>query len=667
MNNLESELNAVAEKTLNKLREAVLDRIYLVLIFVAAIGFAAGSIDPIRDGDWILVILYWILYGLILFTYLRKKMPIFFRTFIFMISLMVFGFSEIWFFGFASLGFLFLYGAITMACWLIGIRWGLIFMVITGAAVFCIAYVYSIGVLDMSSLQRQISKEFISWLGPTMGYFAITIATIFFIGVFINGLRKSIIDNIGYQSDLEKSYADLENTVTLLDTIIESLPGIFFMYELPPKYLVRYNENHWKSLGYTEEEIRRKTPEDFFQGKKIIEKVNELISNFKINESVKMELPLSLKDGTQKPYFFTAKAFELDHKHYFAGFAFDTTDSKELEHKFEQIFENANVGICLFDREGCIKDANPFLCSLSGMTASELIGEHVSTFFPSEEIEARMEKIMNMFDGKVQVIREEWNYELPRNRAVVADTTLGLIPFSSEGPQAVAVLVDVTEKKKTAELLSASLTEKEILLKELHHRVKNNLQLIASLTELDWFEGKNMQQFSRSTFARIESMAIIHQQLTEEPGYTSVNLEIYFSDFLDNIFRLYEIDQKNITVNLDVVKEIEIKPGIASHIGLMINEIVTNAVTHAFDRGPGVLKISASKRGSNLRIVVKDDGKGLPAKHRKKDFGGFTIVETLATQLGAEVKIDTGFLPNGRGTEFCIDIPIEWSNQTLLY
>ena len=114
----------MTENHLSELRKSVLNRIYLVFLVIGGIAIAVGSIDPISDGNWLLFAGYLIIYLLIILAYLGKQLPVRIRSSVLLLCLVLLGVSELWYFGFGSLGYLYFYAAITLGCWLVSTRWG---------------------------------------------------------------------------------------------------------------------------------------------------------------------------------------------------------------------------------------------------------------------------------------------------------------------------------------------------------------------------------------------------------------------------------------------------------------------------------------------------------------------------------------------------------------
>ena len=645
-------------ESLSKLRINVLNRVYIVFLIIGGIVLAVASIDPVSKGNWFLFIGYIITYLLVVLAYLIKKIPYTIRTLVILLGLIAIGISELWFFGFGSLGYLYLFASIILACWLVGTYLGVILLAISFIFSGIIAAFYSYGNLDMSSPQRQIADDLIDWLAPFLGFFVISIAFISLFQILIQGLKKNIHANIKYQKEIESSHSELQSNVAMLDAVIESFPEIFYMYDLPPNHLVRYNENHWKMTGYTESEIKKMTIDDWFGDEFSRSKLEDVLGTINKDKSISLELPFKTKDGAEHPWLFTAKAFSHNKKDYFVGFGLDLTEQKELESKFKQVFEESKAGIMLVDRNGIIKDLNNVILETAGLEREHLIGHDVFNFSTESDKERRKELHTDLFEGKIDKIHEEREIILPDGTRKYNDVSVGLVPFSKEGPLAVYVVIEFTKQKEYQTQLETSLKEKGLLLQEVHHRVRNNLQIISSLINISGSYSESIEEFKQAVALRIQAMSLMHERLSEEEGYASVDLESYVYDLISAIYELYTVDINKIKITSIIPEKIVMKIDLASSIGILINEIVSNAVLHAFKGiDKGSISVNIHNIEGLLTIKIEDDGIGMPDNYDKQDSFGFVIVDSLVKQIKGELTVRSGFLADNRGSELILEIP----------
>jgi PAS domain S-box-containing protein len=214
---------------------------------------------------------------------------------------------------------------------------------------------------------------------------------------------------------------------------------------------------------------------------------------------------------------------------------------------------------------------------------------------------------------------------------------------------------EITKRKKVEKQLKSSLKDKEVLLKEVYHRVKNNLQVISSLLELqsDFIEDEKVVKMLAETQDRIISMAFIHEQLYESSDMATLDFDEYISTLVSNFVDSYGISTKDIKINTNICKT-ELSIDRAIPCGLLINEILSNCLKHAFPDKRGEISIKTSTDDQNCTLIIKDDGIGLPEKFdiEKSETLGFQLITALIQQLGGFITVSTQ-----AGTDFTIVFP----------
>jgi two-component system, sensor histidine kinase PdtaS len=201
-----------------------------------------------------------------------------------------------------------------------------------------------------------------------------------------------------------------------------------------------------------------------------------------------------------------------------------------------------------------------------------------------------------------------------------------------------------SEVLRSEQTVRASLREKEVLLKEIHHRVKNNLQVISSLLNLQarYLADPTARAIFSQSQNRVQSIALVHERLYESADLSHVDFAKYVVVLLDNIFDTYGATNRGIGKIVDVV-DVHLTVDVAIPCGLIVNEVVTNALKHAFPDGrPGTVRVSLTEGPEEiLELTVKDDGVGIPPgiDPRNTVSLGLDLVTTFAEQLNAEVDI----------------------------
>jgi two-component sensor histidine kinase len=202
----------------------------------------------------------------------------------------------------------------------------------------------------------------------------------------------------------------------------------------------------------------------------------------------------------------------------------------------------------------------------------------------------------------------------------------------------------------------SSLSEKEVLLKEVHHRVKNNLQVISSLLSLQagYAKDEEADEMFRESRNRVKSMALVHEKLYQSRELSRINFAEYLNELATDLFRAYGVDPRTVSLRIDV-GDVFLGVDTAVHCGLIVNELLSNCLKHAFPAGrKGSVSITLRPSGDNrLRLTVRDDGVGFPkdVDFRNTKTLGLQLVQTLVQQLDGTADMHS----NG-GTTFDIDI-----------
>lgn len=215
------------------------------------------------------------------------------------------------------------------------------------------------------------------------------------------------------------------------------------------------------------------------------------------------------------------------------------------------------------------------------------------------------------------------------------------------------------ERKKAEEKIKASLFEKEVLLKEIHHRVKNNLQIISSLLKLQssFLNDPRLNSILQSSQQRIKTMAIVHEKLYQS-DLQFVNVASYVRSIAQMSLETFSDGTKDIKFEFDFTTSVVyFKIDKAIPCGLIINEIITNAFKYAFvDRQKGIISIGVSKGLHDFKITISDNGIGLPASIDPGNSNslGFELVEILSRQIDAKIEVDRTI-----GTSYTITVPMD--------
>lgn len=214
--------------------------------------------------------------------------------------------------------------------------------------------------------------------------------------------------------------------------------------------------------------------------------------------------------------------------------------------------------------------------------------------------------------------------------------------------------LDITERKQAETQIKASLREKEVLLQEIHHRVKNNLQVISSLLDLQSqrINDKTTLEMFQESQNRIKLMALVHETLYEYKDFAKINFPAYLKSLTSYLFRAYKVATNHITLELDF-DEIYLNLDKAVPCGLIISELVSNSLKYAFpNQTQGIIRISVNcDEGGDIQLIVRDNGIGFPTNWNFSSINslGLQLVNVLINQIEGTLELN-----NSQGVQFKI-------------
>ena len=324
--------------------------------------------------------------------------------------------------------------------------------------------------------------------------------------------------------------------------------------------------------------------------------------------------------------------------------------------KYTRLLLDSSIDmICACDQEGKITEFNHAGQSMFGYTPTEVLNKDFSVLYADADQYRSMRKIISEdenFLGEVNHIKKSGD-EFPAyiSASVLKNErgeTIGMMSISR----------DITRIKETEEQLKRSVHEKEILLKEIHHRVKNNLQVISSILKLQtgYVKDKKTIELLNECRNRIASMAFIHATLYMTNDFANINFSEYVTNIASNLQQSYVSAGKRILLKLDVPK-VFLHIDDAIPCGLIINELMSNSFKYAFlKKKKGTVGISVKVKKENIILAIWDNGTGFPKKvdYKNTESLGLQLVISLTEQLGGKIKLETR---PGEGTKFIIAFP----------
>lgn len=331
------------------------------------------------------------------------------------------------------------------------------------------------------------------------------------------------------------------------------------------------------------------------------------------------------------------------------------------EEKYRSLVEQTNDLVFQIDRDGRLTYISPNVFAILGYSADEVTGKCPDLFMPESErpLFRRLYDHIMQENHPVSGAELTFSTKAGKNRILEINGT----PHISAGGTVIAfsgIARDITYRKTLQDEIASSLKEKEILLKEIHHRVKNNMQVISSLLSL---QGKLMKDAKGreaiiESQNRVMSIALVHEKLYQSKSLARIEYNEYLKKMTKNLFDSYNVHPGRVTLSLES-EEIILPITKAIPVSLIINELISNSLKYAFpnDR-KGLVGIRFYKDGGNYHLSVWDDGVGFPQDVRwdRTDTLGLQLVSSLVGQLAGSVE----FIAN-KGTRFTITFPGELS------
>ncbi len=322
-------------------------------------------------------------------------------------------------------------------------------------------------------------------------------------------------------------------------------------------------------------------------------------------------------------------------------------DRFALKKLFRQIVEAAPNAMVMIDPPGRIQMVNAQAEWVFGHKRDAMLDQPIDMLLP-ERYHAGHHALHAAFfaDPKVRPMAIDREVKARRADGTEFPAEVRLNPIESQdGPMVVASILDISHRKQEAERVQAALREKDVLLDEIHHRVKNNLQIVCSLLELQWARVTDPTALSllRDSQNRVRSMALIHQTLYGSKDFSRVDFAMFIEALLPAITEAYEVRSGEIGVQVDV-EPVRLPIDIAMPCGLIVNELLTNVFRHAFpnpDRGE--LRVALTRQaGREVLLSVTDNGVGLPEQVNIANPGslGLELVRVLSKQLHGRLTIN---------------------------
>ncbi len=376
--------------------------------------------------------------------------------------------------------------------------------------------------------------------------------------------------------------------------------------------------------------------------------VNNTFKTGKSHTKIEASLPVE-RDGKRETFRLLISTALLDEESVLLTME-DITERKRMEEelrrseqRYRDFVEKANEGIWEIDKEGKTTYVNAKLCEMLGYSEEEIIGKPFYVYSGIKEETHCIELIKRRQEG----IAEAHDCTLRRKDGQLIHSIMSAVPkIEADGCfiGATAYVTDITERKKITDRIEQELEEKEILLKEIHHRVKNNLNVVASLLRLQAEEIQTMDQAKHALAEsqhRVFAMSLVHEKLYQSKSLAHIDIESFINSIIQDFNTLYSLSPRvSFKVKVDL-SSLDITK--ATPCGLILNELLTNAIKHAFpENRSGTITVELTVTENNYGVLrVADDGVGLPEEIdiKNNDSLGLRLIFLLADQLEGEIRM----------------------------
>lgn len=330
----------------------------------------------------------------------------------------------------------------------------------------------------------------------------------------------------------------------------------------------------------------------------------------------------------------------------------------ERESKYHSLFEMSNNAILVIENQRFI-DCNRAVVKMLGYkNKKELLNTHPSELSPQKQPDGRYsyEKAEEMIALAIKngIHHFEWIHTKANGEDFPVEVLLGALRYKGR-ILLNTIWKELTEKKKAESEILKSIAEKEILIKELHHRVKNNLQIVCSLLNLqsENINNEELKQILLQSKYRIESMAKIHEMVYKTQDMSKINFAEYVHEFVSALIFSIKGLTNNIKLKISI-KDVYFTINTAIPLGLLINEIITNSLKHGIkENKKGEININIiEKENENMQMFIGDNGIGYKNDFKARNYSslGFQIMSGIVDQLKGNVKKEK----SPRGTYYAI-------------
>lgn len=479
----------------------------------------------------------------------------------------------------------------------------------------------------------------------------------------------------------KRAQEELKKTTEILNAISQNLPDLIYAKDCQCR-LVYASESVLRLLGKSENELLGKTDAEFHPDPELGKAVME--NDRLVRETCKSlitEEPTRLPDGSLKIFLSTKVPWIATDGTLLGtlGISMDVTERKQAEEalresqfRLETVFSAIEDAIIEYDINGKPVRANKAAIKAYGLSLPELTRDKAIeklkiTHMDNSPVKVEELPISRALKGK-PITGELYRFTNVEGKELIISTYAAPLFKDNKISGAVNLWHDITELKQAQDTLIKFEIARQ---KEIHHRIKNNLQVISSLLDLQAEKFNNKENVDcsevlkafRESQDRVMSIALIHRELHEGEGTDKLNFSLYLKRLADNLFQTYRLENSNVSFNLDLEENIFFDMDIAVPFGLIVNEIISNSLKYAFSGGnEGKIQVKLrrkedTKAGNKGYVLnISDNGIGIPenVNFENPDTLGLQLVNILVDQIDGCIK-----LKRNQGTEFIIRFTVE--------
>ncbi len=468
----------------------------------------------------------------------------------------------------------------------------------------------------------------------------------------ITSANRKLKKQIQYRNKAEKKLKQQHQTLKLQQLAIDNLNDMVVITKAPKQQpleseIVFVNKAFKEFTGYTENELIGRKP-TFLHGPETSSEVKKRIEQrIKRHDSLREEFVNYKKNGSTYWVELDMAPFPTsdgDYE-YWVGINRDITKRKVAEQKLEEsekryraITELSFDAIFELNLDGRVINCNQRACELFGYTKEELLDMQINMLTAWDKDDLSSDDEVLTTEGKTL------EHTSKRKDGSRFPSEIHTRRYKIGGNERIIAYVrDNTARKEYENAIRKSLKEKETMLAEIHHRVKNNLAIISGLLQMQAFNTEDEQLLGKvqESQSRIQSIAMVHEKLYESESFSEISIDQYIDDLLEIILDSISSTEKSISIEKEM-EPLSMNMRQAIPCGLLLNELITNSFKHGFpDRQEGDIAISLHQKDRQVVLSVQDNGVGLPDDFDIKNQSslGMTLINTLVKQLGGTLEI----------------------------